>query len=98
MLRVKGTTCHLCGGPDADSADHMIPVAHGGTNHIDNLEPVHHSVWPHCNIKRGTKPPEQVRAELAGLGTLPPPGERRPLNDGTGRWINSYGLITSRDW
>lgn len=34
-----GAPCVDCGGP-ADTADHIIPLSAGGTNHITNLQPM----------------------------------------------------------
>ena len=54
-LRTKGTTCHICGLPDADSADHDPPrsllIAWGmpDPDHPDYLFPSHR--YP-CNIRR----------------------------------------------
>jgi 5-methylcytosine-specific restriction endonuclease McrA len=52
VIRVKGTRCHLCGGPGATTADHLVPWSHGGPNTLDNLEPAHHG----CNSARGNRP------------------------------------------
>lgn len=52
VLRRDGHICWICGGPNADSADHVIPVAHGGTDHPTNLRAVHHANPPHCNRYR----------------------------------------------
>jgi 5-methylcytosine-specific restriction endonuclease McrA len=45
--------CHICGRPftqRADiTADHIVPVARGGSNDISNLSPAHLS----CNSRRG---------------------------------------------
>ena len=41
--------CHLCGQPGADTADHIIPYALGGTHELDNLRPAHHR----CNSRAG---------------------------------------------
>src|SRR5215470_1935111 len=47
--------CWLCGMPFISktdiSADHVIPIAMGGTNELDNLAPAHKI----CNAKRGSK-------------------------------------------
>lgn len=48
-LETYGTVCHLCGGPGATTADHIIPRKHGGTNALSNLAPAHQS----CNSARG---------------------------------------------
>jgi len=49
VLRVKGTTCHLCGGPGADTVDHRTPLAKGGAPFdLANAEPAHGA----CNYAR----------------------------------------------
>ncbi|EGT5592630.1 HNH endonuclease [Corynebacterium striatum] len=48
-LQTYGTTCHLCGGPGATTADHLLPRSYGGDNSIENLRPAHAS----CNSARG---------------------------------------------
>ena len=42
------TVCHICGHDDADTADHVIPIARGGNNHPSNLKPAHHAPCPTC--------------------------------------------------
>ncbi|MGP5928896.1 HNH endonuclease [Corynebacterium glyciniphilum] len=49
VLAIKGTICHLCGMPGADTADHIIPRSLGGTDDLDNLMPAH----KRCNSSRG---------------------------------------------
>lgn len=56
VLAEYGDTCHLCGRPGADTADHLVPRAHWGTDSLDNLAPAHQHP---CNQKRGTLPLEQ---------------------------------------
>lgn len=41
--------CALCGGPNANSADHIIPLMHGGDHSLDNLRPAH----VRCNSIKG---------------------------------------------
>lgn len=36
-----GDECWLCGGEGADTIDHIIPVADGGDDSLDNLRPAH---------------------------------------------------------
>lgn len=36
-----GDICWLCGRPGADSIDHVIQLADGGTNDLENLKPAH---------------------------------------------------------
>lgn len=45
--------CAICGQPGADTIDHIIPIAHGGTNTPTNLQPAHR--W--CNGSKGATPP-----------------------------------------
>lgn len=52
VLAAKGRTCHLCGGPGATTADHLVPWSHGGRNELDNLEPAHGG----CNSVRRDLP------------------------------------------
>lgn len=55
-LEAYGTTCHLCGRPGADSADHLIPRSLGGPDTLENLRPAHLA----CNQSRGTAPVGRV--------------------------------------
>ncbi|WP_168200350.1 HNH endonuclease [Protaetiibacter larvae] len=51
-LAEYGTTCHLCGLPGANSADHVIPIAEGGAVYnLLNLGPAHRR----CNYARGKR-------------------------------------------
>lgn len=50
MAKHKGI-CHLCEGPYADTIDHVVPVALGGSDHPDNLRPAHTS----CNSSKGAR-------------------------------------------
>ncbi len=68
VLRRDGGICHICGQPGADTADHLIPVADGGTDDMGNLAAAHHTP---CNVRRGARPIEQIRAELATEATEP---------------------------
>lgn len=51
LLLAGNPPCALCGGPDADTADHIIPTSKGGTGDIDNLRPAH----KRCNSARGAR-------------------------------------------
>jgi 5-methylcytosine-specific restriction protein A len=54
IFRRDGYRCHLCGGigrPYTLTADHVVPVAHGGTSLISNLKTAHRL----CNSKRGAR-------------------------------------------
>lgn len=44
--------CYICGKPGADSVDHVIPKARGGTDDPSNLRPAH--LHP-CNRAKSDK-------------------------------------------
>lgn len=46
-----GTACLCCGTNDGLSVDHVVPLSRGGTNAIDNLQPL----CCGCNRRKGTK-------------------------------------------
>jgi 5-methylcytosine-specific restriction endonuclease McrA len=52
-----GPRCWLCGRAGADTLDHVVPVAYGGTNTPANLRPAHKS----CNSRRGATMPRPRR-------------------------------------
>jgi len=43
-----GEQCWLCGGAGADTIDHIVPVADGGDDSLDNLRPAHGRKSKHC--------------------------------------------------
>lgn len=51
LQRDKGI-CYRCGGVGADSADHVIPRALGGTHSLSNLRAIHAKVKPYCHDKK----------------------------------------------
>lgn len=95
-LANKGTVCHLCGLPDADSADHDPPredLVDAGVPDPDSL----YYLWPShripCNISRGRRPvTPALKAELRakreehiGMASTVPPlsprfAARRPVS------------------
>lgn len=60
IRRYSRLTCYLCGGSvefGADSLDHRIPLARGGTNQVNNLEIAHRS----CNSQKHILTEEEFR-------------------------------------
>lgn len=49
-----GDVCHICGGPGADTVDHLTSRALGGTDTLENMLPAHRF----CNTGRGARPLE----------------------------------------
>lgn len=41
VIRRDAGICYLCGQPGADTADHVLPVARGGTHDMSNLKAAH---------------------------------------------------------
>lgn len=64
IIRRDQGICWICGGPGADSADHIVPWAKGGTDHDANLRAVHHNVEPKCNRRKGTDDVETARERI----------------------------------
>lgn len=50
-LEILDYKCQYCGTRERITIDHIIPLTKGGTNHIDNLQPLCHS----CNSSKGNK-------------------------------------------
>ena len=76
VLRKHGYICHVCGQFGADTADHVIPLAHGGADKLSNLRPIHAEP---CHR-------EKTAREAAG-GRAGPPPQPYPLersSDGPG--------------
>lgn len=50
-LKEHNYECVMCGTTERITIDHIIPISKGGTNHIDNLQPLCMS----CNCSKGAK-------------------------------------------
>ena len=60
VVRDGAGICWLCGHAGADAADHVVPLARGGADTVDNLRPAHHDVacetcGRRCNREKGTR-------------------------------------------
>ena len=93
MRRDKGM-CHLCGEPYADTMDHIVPVAWGGSDDPSNLAPAHGS----CNSSKGAaKPPDwtwnRPSMWLDGYGPNKHSQERKVENPTSGGryWVDLAG-------
>jgi len=50
-LKRLGGKCQMCGSTEDITIDHIIPLSKGGTNHIDNLQPL----CRRCNSRKQNK-------------------------------------------
>ena len=76
VLDKYGDRCHLCGGPGADSADHLIVRSRGGPDTLDNLRPVHHNTGPQCNRRRVNMSMQEWAERYGTPNTEPLPPSR----------------------
>lgn len=75
VVATYGDTCHICGRPGADTADHLVPVKYGGANTLENCRPAHRR----CNSRRGapqSAPP--TVDDIAFFRDTPPSGTPAP--------------------
>lgn len=61
VLERCGDRCYYCGAVGDLTVDHKVPLARGGSNHIDNLVPACRS----CNSRKGTQDELEYLAVLA---------------------------------
>jgi 5-methylcytosine-specific restriction endonuclease McrA len=50
-LKSFGSKCVNCGSSEKITIDHIVPISKGGTNHINNLQPL----CGYCNSSKGAK-------------------------------------------
>lgn len=81
VVRDGAGICHLCGHPGADAADHVVPLAQGGSDTVDNLRPAHHfEPCPTCGIKcNRVKSDKVVAPVMRRSGSLARPQGGAPL-------------------
>ena len=65
VIRRDHGICHICGAPEADSADHIVPWSISRDDSMANLAAVHHDRPPYCNRIRGNRTIEAARRTLA---------------------------------
>jgi 5-methylcytosine-specific restriction endonuclease McrA len=51
-ILASNPSCYLCGEPGADTIDHVVPLANGGTMTADNERPAHFR----CNSGKRDRP------------------------------------------
>lgn len=51
LIERDGAKCQRCGATDNLCVDHIVPLARGGSNELDNLQIL---CW-HCNTSKGAK-------------------------------------------
>lgn len=51
VLDLYGAACLACGSDAPPTIDHVVPISRGGTNTVDNVQPL---CGP-CNFRKGTK-------------------------------------------
>jgi len=66
--------CYLCGQPDATEADHVIPVAEGGSNGLENGR----AACTPCHREKSRS--ESLRGQERRLRRLRLPEEPRPFD------------------
>lgn len=56
--------CYICGGPQADEVDHVIPLHQGGLTEAKNLRAVHGNIPPYCHKAKSKKELQQHKHEI----------------------------------
>jgi 5-methylcytosine-specific restriction endonuclease McrA len=72
ILERDGGICWICSNPGADTIDHAVPRARGGTDEDANLRAAHGS----CNYRRGSGKTPKFIDGLLIHGLRPPETER----------------------
>jgi 5-methylcytosine-specific restriction endonuclease McrA len=57
VLNAAGWRCQICGKP-ANTADHVLPLALGGTHDVSNLRPL----CRRCNSRLGAELTNEIKA------------------------------------
>jgi 5-methylcytosine-specific restriction endonuclease McrA len=51
VLALYGSDCLSCGSDDPPTIDHVVPIIQGGSNTVDNVQPLCRT----CNTRKGRK-------------------------------------------
>lgn len=51
VLAAYGSACLCCGSDDPPTIDHVVPLSRGGSNTVDNVQPLCNG----CNMRKATK-------------------------------------------
>lgn len=90
--RIYAMNCAVCGVPYGIQADHIKPVACGGSNEAANIQPLCRD----CNyLKHCNKTNEQVRSLIIAKGL---PHFRRSVYKNSVRFMNVYARPTIDEW
>lgn len=68
-------TCHVCHRTGANEVDHIIPVAEGGTDALDNLAPIHANP---CHAYKSAMERKRGQQRAAATRTRQRPTEPHP--------------------
>lgn len=66
VMARHGRVCHVCGQGGADQVDHVVPLAQGGSDTMDNLRPAHkqcHAAKTRRESAEGRSHPRASQAE-----------------------------------
>jgi 5-methylcytosine-specific restriction endonuclease McrA len=78
ILKRDNNECAYCGG-EANSVDHVIPYAHGGTDNADNLV----AACLRCNRAKSDRMDGFWKAPATSPTPLPPPSPRSTVTTHT---------------
>lgn len=63
VLETYGSACLCCGSDDPPTIDHVIPLSRGGSNTVDNVQPLCNG----CNMRKATNTID-YRPQIADAG------------------------------
>lgn len=66
VLHRDNGICHICGQPGANQADHIIPLAEGGIDHVRNMAAIHDKP---CHQQKTQAEAQRARARAKPIAT-----------------------------